>query len=138
MATAELGRDHEAYRPDLSQGKFAYPRNRTARPFEYSFVPSRRYRMRVFAGNSGEAMRSLTGGNIRILRSGETVTIETAPPGAEAHPDYLLLQFWPPAPATGEEVWTCSCGRPVEPSEQPHWDIRVKVPRKRSKVVASF
>jgi hypothetical protein len=28
VATAELGRDHEAYRPDLSQGNFAYPRNR--------------------------------------------------------------------------------------------------------------
>ena len=136
VATAEVGRDHESYRPDLSQGKFAHPRNRSVRPFEYSFVPSRRYRMRVFAGNTGEAMWDLTGDNVRTLRSGETVTIEAAEPEAEEHPDSLLLQFWPPAPTAGEEVWTRSCGRPVEPSEHPHWDMRVEVPRKRGKLIA--
>ncbi|SDT74267.1 hypothetical protein [Actinoplanes derwentensis] len=135
VASAELERDHESYRPDLSQAKFAYPRSRPKPPFEYTFVPSRRYRLRAYAGKAGEPMRDLTDGNFRAITSGVSVSIAAAEAGAEAHPDFLLLQFWPPAPAAGEEVWMCPCGRPTEPSEQPHWDMRVEVPRKRGKVV---
>lgn len=142
VARAELGRDHEMYRPNDPHrpfGAFHWERGRPSyspggevegHALFFTFTPPPGYR---YGGHT----TSRTGGNgplnstpSLVLEAGSPVKIyvETVPANVfESQVKALNLRFWPPVEDDRGEPWTCPCGSNVDPEGDAHWIINVDV-----------
>lgn len=135
VASAEVNRDHEMYRPLEKSATFERTRDERASKdvLFLRFTPGRTYRIAgdaLFdAGSSREARLPLDMGN-GLARAGTPVRLfigEIA--SSPALPKALRLQFWPPAEGDPGEPWSCPCGRPTDPSGAMHWEWRIELPK---------
>jgi hypothetical protein len=136
VASAEVNRDHEMYRPLQSTATFEKVHDqRTGKENLFLvFTPGRTYRIAgdaiTDAGSGREARMPLDLGN-GLARAGTPVRLfigELTGGKGIPLPKALRLRFWPPAEGDPGESWSCQCGRPLHPSGALHWEWRIELP----------
>jgi hypothetical protein len=123
VARAELLRDHEAHRPDDATAHFERVRNdRTGREgLWFVFTAPRGYRMKAYGIHNSGSTIPLSVNPGLVVQAGRQVRVYTGELTGTPLPDRISMEFWPPEPMDGGELWTCGCGKPAGSEDPAHW-----------------
>lgn len=133
VAHAELSRDHEMYRPPMPgrAGFIHVPNERTHEDnLFYEFTPPRGYRVEgnsVSDAGNNESRSPLS--MSPILQGGRPVRVYVGELNGGPLPKALEFRLWPPVLGDPGESWTCRCGKDLDSSGGPHWELSVPVPQ---------
>jgi hypothetical protein len=134
VATAELERDHESWRPPMGTAAFTRIRNDRTRNMnlflEFSLPRSYRIEGDAITGESRSTLSIAPGPAVEGGRLVRIFVDELLPQNQhQAAPQLLRFRIWPPVDGDAGDYWTCPCGRNTSPEGQPHWEWSVPVPK---------
>jgi hypothetical protein len=97
------------------------------------------YRVRADAVSGPMSRQIALDGVTKAGQSLEFMIEQWVPGQTKPETEEIVFRFWPPVEGTdGTGVWTCACGRAAqEAGDGPaHWERRVKVKYRRSRMVS--